>query len=35
MLFPVSPMPFPMPPLVNITVKKLLQSKLLENVLTF
>ena len=33
MPFPVSPMPFPMPPLVNITVKML--SKRLENCLTF
>ena len=35
MPFPVSPMPFPMPPLVNITVKILFQSKHLENCLTF
>ena len=31
MPFPVSPMPFPMPLLVNITVKILFQSKCLEN----
>ena len=35
MPFPVSSMPFPMPPLVNIAVKILLQSKRLENCLTF
>ena len=35
MPFPVSPMPFPMPPLVNIAVKILFQSKRLENCLTF
>ena len=35
MPFPVSPMPFPMPPLVNIVVKILFQSKRLENCLTF
>ena len=35
MPFPVSPMPFPMPLLVNITVKILFQSKCLENCLTF
>ena len=34
MPFPVSPMPFPMPPLVNIAVKILFQSKCLENCLT-
>ena len=35
MPFPVSAMPFPMPPLVNIAVKILFQSKRLENCLTF
>ena len=35
MPFPVAPMPFPMPPLVNIAVKILFQSKRLENCLTF
>ena len=35
MPFPVSLMPFPMPPLVNIAVKILFQSKRLENCLTF
>ena len=35
MPFPVSPMPFPMPPLVNMAVKILFQSKRLENCLTF
>ena len=35
MPFPVSPMPFPMPLLVNIAVKILFQSKRLENCLTF
>ena len=35
MPFPVSPMPFPMPPLDNIAVKILFQSKCLENCLTF
>ena len=35
MPFLVSPMPFPMSPLVNIAVKILFQSKCLENYLTF
>ena len=35
MPLPVSPLPFPMPPLVNIAVKIFLQSKRLENFLTF
>ena len=35
MPFPVSPMPFPMPLLVNIAIKILFQSKRLENCLTF
>ena len=35
MPFPVSSMPFPMPPLVYIAVKILFQSKRFENCLTF
>ena len=35
MPFPVSLMPFPMPPLINIAVKILFQLERLENCLTF
>ena len=35
MPFPVSAMPFPMPPLVNIAVKILFQSKRSDNCLSF